>query len=81
MAWAPGKEKPGGGFCKVWRQEQQALAPPLPVLLYLPGADGRATLALPKEQKKYGADVSFYDNFIVVSPEVNTHWRSEPYLW
>ena len=81
MAWAPGKEKTGGGFCKVWRPEQQALAPPLPVLLYLPGADGRATLALPKEQKKYGADVSFYDNFIVVSPEVNTHWRSEPYLW
>ena len=32
-------------------------------------------------QFSFGADVAFYDNFIVVSPEVATTWRAPPYLW
>ena len=38
---------------------------------------------LTKQQKKYtfGADVAFYDNFIVIQPEVSTSWKGQPYFW
>ena len=38
---------------------------------------------LTKQQKKWsvGADVAFYDNFIVISPEVATRWDAQPYFW
>ena len=36
-----------------------------------------------KRQKQFslGAYVAFYDNFIVVSPEVATTWRAPLYFW
>ena len=38
---------------------------------------------LTKQQKKWsiGADVAFYDNFIVIQPEVSTSWKGQPYFW
>ena len=81
MVWTPGQGQPGGGLCKVWLPEQRA--GPLPVLLYLPGAGGGSPMELTKKQKKFsfGTDVAFYDNFIVVSPEVRSRWESAPYFW
>ena len=81
MLWTPGQGAPGGGLCKVWLPDQRA--GPLPVLLYLPGADGGIPMMLTNKQKKwaFGADVAFYDNFIVVQPEQSTHWKGQPYFW
>ena len=81
MVWAPGQGKPGEGKCKVWRPGQRA--GPLPVLLFLPGSDGKSPMELTKLQRKwnYGADVTFYNRFIVVSPGVCTGWQAPPYSW
>ena len=40
-------------------------------------------MELTKTQRKssFGADVTFYGQFIVVSPEVCTGWKTPPYFW
>ena len=72
---------PGEGLCRVWISDQQA--GPLPVLLYLPGADSRSPKNLTNKQRRlsFGADVAFYDKFIVIQPEASTSWKGQPFFW
>jgi hypothetical protein len=51
-------------------------------MLYLPGAGGGHPLIPSGLNKAWRRDdTSFYDNFIVISPQEATKWMTPPFFW